>query len=78
MPTPNLIATSSVRIRSNQSNTLMPKCRGFKMASLNITSLLKHIDELRVFLNDQNIDVLAINETRLNESISDQDVKVQG
>ena len=48
------------------------------MASLNITSLLKHIDELRVFLNDQNIDVLAINETRLNESISDQDVKVQG
>ena len=56
----------------------MPKCRGFKMASLNITSLLKHIDELRVFLNDQNIDVLAINETRLNESILDQEVKVQG
>ena len=48
------------------------------MASLNITSLLKHIDELRVFLNDQNIDVLAINETRLNESIFDQEVKVQG
>lgn len=47
------------------------------MASLNITSLLKHIDELRVFLNDQNIDVLAINETRLNESISDQDVTGQ-
>ena len=48
------------------------------MASLNITSLLKHTDELRVFLNDQNIDVLAINETRLNESIFDQEVKVQG
>ena len=56
----------------------MPKCRGFKMASLNITSLLKHIDELRVFLNDQNVDVLAINETRLNQSIFDQEVKVQG
>ena len=48
------------------------------MATLNISSLLKHIDELRVFLNDQNIDVLAINETRLNESIFDQEVKVQG
>ena len=48
------------------------------MASLNITSLLKHVDKLRVFLNDQNIDVLAINETRLNESISDQEIKVQG
>ena len=74
MATPNLTATSSAQIKS----TLMPKCRGFKMASLNITSLLKHIDELRVFLNDQNIDVLAINETRLNESIFDQEVKVQG
>ena len=31
-----------------------------------------------VFLNDQNIDILAINETRLNESISDQEVQVQG
>ena len=48
------------------------------MDSVIITTLLKHIDELRIFLNDQNIDVLAINETRLNESISDQDVKVQG
>ena len=71
--TSNFAATSSAQIRS----TLMPKCRGFKMTSLNITSLLKHIDELRVFLNDQNIDVLAINETRLNESISDQHPVVQ-
>ena len=47
------------------------------MTSLNITSLLKHIDDFRVFLTDQNIDVLAINETRLNESIFDQ-VKFQG
>ena len=30
------------------------------------------------FLYDQNIDVLAISETRLNYSIFDQEVKVQG
>ena len=36
------------------------------------------MDELRVLLNDQNIDYLAINETRLNEGIFDQEVKVQG
>ena len=48
------------------------------MASLNITSFAKHTDELRVFLTDQNIDILAINETRLNERISHQEVKVQG
>ena len=73
MVTPNLTGTSSPRIRSN---TPMPKCRGFKMASLNITSLLKHIDELRGFLKHRHS--IAINETRLNESISDQEVPVQG
>ena len=48
------------------------------MASLNITSVLKHIDELRILLDDQYIDILAINETRLDGSISDQEVKVVG
>ena len=48
------------------------------MASLNITSLLKHLDELRIVLDGQSIDILAINETRLDGSISDQDVKIVG
>ena len=48
------------------------------MAILNITSLLTHLDELRVLLNYNCIDLLAINETRLDGSISDQDVKVEG
>ena len=43
--------------------------------SLNITSLLKDLDELRIILNKQNIDVSAINETRLDENISDLEVK---
>ena len=57
---------------------IFPKGRGFKMASLNITSLLKRIDELRIVLDGQPIDILAINETRLDGSISDQDVKIVG
>ena len=48
------------------------------MASLNITSLLKHIDEVRIILDKQNIDVLAINETRLDDNISDLEVNVRG
>ena len=60
------------------SDSIIPKGRGFKMASLNITSLLKHLDELRVLLNYNCIDLLAINETRQDGSISDQDVKVEG
>ena len=40
------------------------------MACLNITSLSKHIDELRVLLQNNSLDLLAINETRLNETIA--------
>ena len=57
---------------------IIPKGRGFKTASLNITSVLKHIDELRILLDDQYIDILAIKETKLDGSISDQEVKVVG
>ena len=38
----------------------------------------KHLDELDILLNYNCIDSLAINETRLDGSISDQDVKVEG
>ena len=46
------------------------------MASLNITSLPKHIDELRVLLDKNPIDVLASNETRLDSSISDGEMHI--
>ena len=35
------------------------------MASLNINSLLAHIDQLRVVMSSSEIDVLSINETKL-------------
>ena len=56
----------------------IPTTRGFKMASLDITSLLKHLDELKVFLSNNPIDVLAINETRLDFSITDCEVFIPG
>ena len=48
------------------------------MASLDLTSLLKHLDERCILLNYNCIDLLAINETRPDRNISDQDVKVEG
>ena len=48
------------------------------MASLNIISLPKHIDELRIFMSDQVLDVLAINETSLDSTISDGELKISG
>ena len=46
----------------------LPAKHGFKMACLNINSLVKHVDELRVLLAEFSIHILAINETKLNES----------
>ena len=67
-------------IESNNFNfdsyTFLPSRRGLKMTSLNITSLPKHIDELRIFLAASTIDILAINETRLNSSIHDIEVHI--
>jgi len=48
---------------------ILPSSRGFKLANLNITSLVKRIDELRILLADTPVDVLSINETRLDDSV---------
>ena len=40
----------------------MTKLKDFEIASLNISSLLKYIDELYVLLKNSSLDILAINE----------------
>lgn len=62
----------------NESIPFLPKVRGFKMASLNIASLVLHIDELRILLAKQCLDVLCLNETRLDSTISDNIVHIDG
>ena len=61
----------------NQGNK-EPSQRGFKLASLNINKLTTHIDELRIFQAHNEIDILSINETKLNETISDNEVDILG
>ena len=75
---PNDAAATESNNFNSDSCTFLPSKRGFKMASLNITSLPKHIDELRVFLAASTIDILAINETRLDSSIHDNEVHIPG
>ena len=48
------------------------------MAALNINSLVAHIDELRVFMSSSEIDILAINETKLNFSVDNNEIHLQG
>ena len=62
---------------SNDSSILLPQnVRCLKLASLNINSLTIHIDELRVFLAYNSVDVLSLCETKLDSSINDSDVHV--
>ena len=56
----------------------IPFQRGMVMASLNINSLLAHIDELRIFINSTKVDILCINETKLDTSIKDHEVYLPG
>jgi exonuclease III len=55
-----------------------PFGKGLVMASLNINSLLAHIDEFRVFMNETDIDIISINETKLASSIKDNEVYIPG
>ena len=48
------------------------------MASLNINSLLVHADELRIGSEDQTYDLLAINESKLDDKINDGAVSLDG
>ena len=46
------------------------------MALLNIVSLSKHIDEIRLLLENQTVDILALNETRLHPDIPSEFVNI--
>ena len=49
------------------------------MACLNINSLVSHIDDLRIFMSQsKGIDILAINETKLDSTIQDNEVHLPG
>ena len=45
---------------------------------MNISKLTTHIDELRIFVAYYAIDTLSIYETKLNETISDNEVNILG
>ena len=49
----------------------IPKKRGFKMAFLNMVTLLPKIDEIPDSMLNENIDLIAFNETRLDSNLSD-------
>ena len=54
----------------------IPRTRGFKLAAINTTSLPKYIDQLRAYMITKPFDILAINETRLDDTIHDNGMRI--
>ena len=60
--------SSTVNDQETKLDFNLPQIKGFKIAALNITSLLRHIDELCVQMFNKIPDILIINETRLDDT----------
>ena len=52
--------------------------KGFKIACININSLHKHIDEIRYILMSGPLEVLAVNESKLDNTITDGEIHIPG
>ena len=52
--------------------------KGFKIAHVNIRSIVGKIDELRLFMSNKSLDVLCVSESWLSENIDDSEVRIEG
>ncbi len=52
--------------------------KGLKIASINVTSLLKHIEEIRHLLFKFPFDIFAINKSKIDNSVMDGEISIPG
>ena len=67
--------------RSTQDSTrIFDKKKGYltKICSLNAPSLLKHKVEIETLLRENKIDILALNETKISETVGDPLISIEG
>ena len=54
-------------------------CRkGIKVASLNVNSLIPHIDEIEANIKEHGIHFLALNETKISSDILSENLEING
>ena len=72
---------NSTQIAGNvlsSNRNVLKSLKGFRIGHLNINSLVKHVDELRIYMEDKPFDILSINESRLDDSVNLNTVNIQG
>ena len=58
--------------------TINANLDGINIAHLNINGLRSKIDFLKIFLLQEKLDVICLNETKIDSTVSDGDVKIPG
>ena len=63
---------------SNQGNPLnfLNNIKGLRIASLNVNSIVKHIDEMRILLESKSIIILLINESKMDDTVLDNEIYI--
>ena len=64
------MSVESTETKSEIRNT------GFKVMALNIFSLMPHLDELRIFLNEQRPHITGITETKIDSTIDNSHIEI--
>ena len=78
----------TIRLRFLPQNSCMPiSCldavrkpnfKGPKLYCLNVNSVVKHLDELRLLVDDKQPHVLCLNETKLDDTVEDNCIDIDG
>ena len=78
--TTNQIGNRCDPIQGNFNNLFneLESSKGLRLACLNINSLLKNIDQLRLIMQNMPVDILAINETKLDHLAPDSEIAIAG
>ena len=59
-----------------KKNTPHSVTNKLKIMSLNVFSLLPHIDELRIMISDKKPHIIGINETKIDPTIDDSYIEI--
>ena len=59
-------------------NSSANSIKGVRIMCLNINSILKHFDEIKIFLDEKEPHIMGLNETKLYSSIGDDEISIEG
>ena len=69
---------SSITDKNVSSTANRPFVGSLKIYCLNKNSLLKHVDELRIMVEEYSPHITCLNETKLNNDIGNEELRIEG